>query len=280
MEDIQFSIRAQLANLSPMERRVGEYILTHVNDVIFQSTTEVAKAADVSPATIVRFCHAIGIEGFPELKVKLSAKLDTDQTAYEEINPHDKFDQIKDKLNLRINHAVEQTCKRLKEKDINQALTLFKNARVIYVYGIGASDIVASDFNQKFSRIGLVVIQVTDPELLATVLAKDNGQMVFFISNSGQKQSELKVAKLCQELGIKVALLTSNKRAKLREYADVVLYHDHNQENFKVRTAATTSLIAQLYVIDLLFYQFVAQNYQGSLDSIEKSHEQVKRFSE
>jgi DNA-binding MurR/RpiR family transcriptional regulator len=41
--------------ISPSQRRVAEYVLRQYQDVAFMSVTQLAKAAKVSPAGVVRF---------------------------------------------------------------------------------------------------------------------------------------------------------------------------------------------------------------------------------
>ncbi|MDU6180935.1 MAG: MurR/RpiR family transcriptional regulator, partial [Staphylococcus lugdunensis] len=52
--------------------------------------------------------------------------------------------------------------------------------------------------------------------------------------------------------------------------SEVVLVYGNSDEN-ELRMGATTSLFAQMYTIDTLFYRYIALNYQDSLDFITQS---------
>ena len=54
--------------ISPGQRRVAEYVLRQYQDVAFMSVTELAKAAKVSPAGVVRFATSLNFDGYPEFK--------------------------------------------------------------------------------------------------------------------------------------------------------------------------------------------------------------------
>src|SRR5262245_61532969 len=54
--------------LSPTQRRVAEYVLRQYQDVAFMSVAELAKAAKVSPAGVVRFATSLDFDGYPEFK--------------------------------------------------------------------------------------------------------------------------------------------------------------------------------------------------------------------
>jgi DNA-binding MurR/RpiR family transcriptional regulator len=47
---------------------VAEYVLRQYQDVAFMSVTELAKAAKVSPAGVVRFATSLNFDGYPEFK--------------------------------------------------------------------------------------------------------------------------------------------------------------------------------------------------------------------
>src|SRR5262249_61847623 len=54
--------------LSPTQRRVAEYVLRQYQDVAFMGVAELAKAAKVSPAGVVRFATSLDFDGYPEFK--------------------------------------------------------------------------------------------------------------------------------------------------------------------------------------------------------------------
>lgn len=47
-----------------------------------------------------------------------------------------------------------------------------------------------------------------------------------------------------------------------------------------MRTAATMSLMAQLYVVDILFYMFVSEHFTESYDKLEKTRDAIKLLEE
>src|SRR3954462_10173802 len=47
---------------------VAQYIDDHLDEVAFQTAEELARRANTSSSTVVRFSQALGFEGFPELQ--------------------------------------------------------------------------------------------------------------------------------------------------------------------------------------------------------------------
>ncbi|MES8623059.1 hypothetical protein U6J51_08995, partial [Cutibacterium acnes] len=56
--------------MRPAEAQVAAVILAKPDWTLAASTSQLAEAAGVSPATVVRFCRALGMSGYRELRVK------------------------------------------------------------------------------------------------------------------------------------------------------------------------------------------------------------------
>lgn len=278
MTNILFTIHSRLTDFSKADQKVGRYILAHAHEVIKMSTNELATAAGVSTATVVRFGKTLIPDGgFPALKLQLSAETNVDEKLYAEINPQDSLDAVKSKLTLRITHTVEETNLCLTNAALIQACQLINTAEMVYVYGIGASDVVAADLQQKLMRVGKPVIHTQDTHLITVGLTtqKQRGLLVL-ISNSGEKRENAKLAAIAQAVRMPIVVITRNAKSTLGQLADVVLLNDDSEENQTARSAATTSLMAQLYVIDLLYYTYIKTDYQTHIAQLVESREAIQ----
>src|SRR5438477_3020489 len=61
-------IRARFDECSRSQKDVAQYIVDHLDDAAFQTAEELARRANTSSSTVVRFSQALGFEGFPELQ--------------------------------------------------------------------------------------------------------------------------------------------------------------------------------------------------------------------
>src|SRR3954469_8441157 len=66
-------IRSLLPGLARAEQRVAKVVLDNPGSVARRSITEGAAAAGTSETTVTRFCKAIGVGGYPELRIALAA---------------------------------------------------------------------------------------------------------------------------------------------------------------------------------------------------------------
>ncbi|MGA3386763.1 MurR/RpiR family transcriptional regulator [Lactiplantibacillus pentosus] len=279
MTSVVYMIHNKLTNFSKAEQKVGRYILDHTNEVIQMSTAELATAAGVSTATVARFGQVIMPDGgYPALKLRLSAEGNVDQTLYDEINPQDSLEAIKSKLSMRMAHTVEETSRVLSDKALRAANQLIAEKSSIYLYGLGASDVVATDFEQKYIRVGKAVIHSQDTHLLAVGMTTQAAQSVLFlVSNSGEKSESIQLAKLAKAVKVPVIALTRNATSTLGSLADVVLINDDSEENQTARAAATTSVVAQLYVVDLLYYTFIVNDYDQHIKQLVSSRSAINK---
>src|SRR3954464_11638821 len=61
-------IRARFDDFSRSQKDVAQYIVDHLDEVAFQTAEELARRANTSSSTVVRFSQALGFEGYPELQ--------------------------------------------------------------------------------------------------------------------------------------------------------------------------------------------------------------------
>jgi DNA-binding MurR/RpiR family transcriptional regulator len=73
--------------------------------------------------------------------------------------------------------------------------------------------------------------------------------------------------------------ITSNEKSTLGQLSDYVL-HSISGEDFQMRTAATMSLMAQLYVVDILFYMYVSEHFEQSYRNLQKTSQAIKALGQ
>ena len=64
-ESLSSYIQARFDEFSRSQKDVAQYIVDHLDDVAFQTAEELARRANTSSSTVVRFSQALGFEGYP-----------------------------------------------------------------------------------------------------------------------------------------------------------------------------------------------------------------------
>ena len=156
---ILVTIRALLPNLAPVERRVAQIVLDDPAGVAWRSISELARSCGTSATSVVRFCRAVGLRGYPELRLALAGAVAHDDAAAvaaasSDIDPDDDAATITKKIAFADARAVTETASHLNIATLTQVVDALAKASRIDIYGVGASGYVALDLQQKLQRIG------------------------------------------------------------------------------------------------------------------------------
>ena len=217
--DTLLIIRQNYSNFTPVEKKIADYIFEVEEQILGKSAQEVAKDLGTSTAALVRFSRKLGYAGFSQLKQKLSASYAfhaDDKKYYEEVSDAETPRSLKNKLKVRINHMVETTNDALADEAVEKAVAMIKNKDLLFVFGIGASAIVAQDIFQKFSRIGKKVVFLQDTHLFVSALAVHQNDALFMaVSMKGETKEVIDIAKLAQEMTIPLIVISGREDSQL-----------------------------------------------------------------
>jgi DNA-binding MurR/RpiR family transcriptional regulator len=123
---ILVTIRSLLPNLAPVEQRVAQTVLDDPAGVAWRSISELARSCGTSATSVVRFCRAIGLRGYPELRLALAGAVAHDDAAAvvaasSDIEPDDDPVTITKKIAYADAAAVTETASRLDTGKIGRA---------------------------------------------------------------------------------------------------------------------------------------------------------------
>ncbi|MEJ8304914.1 MurR/RpiR family transcriptional regulator [Saccharibacillus sacchari] len=272
-------LREGLESLNPSERKIADFILKTPEEAIQFSIAELASRSGASQAAIVRLCKTIGFKGYQDLKIKVAGDLQQagEAQGYQEIRPGDSVSAIVQSVSANNIQSIRDTLKILDEKMVEQAVECLASARNLYFFGVGASNLIAMDAQQKFLRIDKTSFSFADPHVqLTAALTASPEDAVICISYSGETKEVLKAAKLAKDNGCPVIGITKYGQSSLTKTADYPLC-TASTEN-EIRSGAMASRITQLNLIDILYLSVASRNYEHSVTYLEKSRQAIKEL--
>ncbi|MEZ4632562.1 MAG: MurR/RpiR family transcriptional regulator [Deinococcales bacterium] len=68
-------VRGLISSFTPSEQAVAQLVLDSPQEVIYLSVDALAKRADVSTTSVIRFCQSLGFIGFKDFKISLTSEL-------------------------------------------------------------------------------------------------------------------------------------------------------------------------------------------------------------
>lgn len=272
-------IRSLLPGLARAEQRVAKVVLENPGTVAHRSITEVAEQAGTSETTVTRFCKAIGVGGYPELRIALAADTARSQARANhdmggDIGPGDDLKQVVGKVAFADARAVEETAEQLDVESLDKVVQAVAGARRVDVYGFGASAFVAFDLQQKLHRIGLTCFAWNDTHIALTSAAVlTEADVAVGISHTGSTAETVEALRVARETGATTVALTNFPRSPITEIADHVLTTAARETTF--RSGAMASRIAQLTVIDCLFIGVAQHHVDTAKTALEATYEAV-----
>src|SRR5260370_8696312 len=116
--DVVVRIRALMPSLAPAEQRVARLAVSDPGRAARWTISEYAERAQTSGTTIIRFCRAIGLDGYPALRIALAATAGhgaagTWRSVSGDIAPDDDIIAVLPKVGNADAPAVEETIPQL-----------------------------------------------------------------------------------------------------------------------------------------------------------------------
>ncbi len=244
-------IRRALVNLSPAEQRVAQHVLAQPRSALNDPIATIARSADVSQPTVIRFCRSLGCEGLSDFKLRLASGLTgTIPITHTQVTGKDSMLELGAKVLGNTASAILQARDHLNRDSMDRAMRMIADARRLEIYAVGHYGAVANDAQFKFLRVGVSAVAYTDPRLQtlsAQLLRADD--VVLIISSSGRIAELLAVADAAQERGAKVVAITESQSPLARK-ADLALIVDHVEDI--ATQVPMISRILHLLMVDIL----------------------------
>ena len=244
-------IRQMRDALTPAERRVADLALNHPRSIINDPIVDIARKADVSQPTVIRFCRSLGCQGLSDFKLKLATGLTgTIPVSHSQVHLGDTATDFGAKVLDNTVSAILQLREHLNFDQVERAIDLLNGARRIEFYGLGNSNIVAQDAHYKFFRFGIPTIAYGDLYMQAASAALlGKGDVIVAVSKSGRAPELLRVLDVAMQAGAKVIAITSSN-TPLAKRATVALETDHIE--IRESQLSMISRILHLVMIDIL----------------------------
>ncbi|SIT38987.1 putative Bifunctional protein glk (Includes: Glucokinase; HTH-type transcriptional regulator) [Paraburkholderia piptadeniae] len=244
-------IRQMRDALTPAERRVADLALNHPRSIINDPIVDIARKADVSQPTVIRFCRSLGCQGLSDFKLKLATGLTgTIPVSHSQVHLGDTATDFGAKVLDNTVSAILQLREHLNFEHVETAIDLLNGARRIEFYGLGNSNIVAQDAHYKFFRFGIPTIAYGDLYMQAASAALlGKGDVIVAVSKSGRAPELLRVLEVAMQAGAKVIAITSSN-TPLAKRATVALETDHIE--IRESQLSMISRILHLLMIDIL----------------------------
>ena len=273
MDKVSLKIKLIYKSLGAAEKKIADWIAENPGKIISLSIVDLAEKCKCSEATIVRFSRKVGLEGYQDLKIALASESKT--TVSTSISADDTAIQMFDKACNEIYCSLELTKKALNPDALAVAADAICKAGKIALFGLGNSASVALDASHKFIRAGLNATACSDNHMqmiVASHLAE--GDVAIGVSHSGSSKDIVEALKVAKEHGATTIAITNVGKSPIDKVSDVVLHTSSAETDYTI--LALNSRIAQLAIIDTLYYYVVFNLSDKAIESIKETERALK----
>jgi glucokinase len=244
-------IRKVASQLSPAEEKVANVVLSHPRSVINDPISEIARRAEVSQPTVIRFCRTLGCQGLADFKLKLASSVTaTVPVAHSQVRVGDSSIDAGVKVIDNTVSAMLTARDNLNADLLTRAVETLGRASRIDFYGFGNCGLVAEDAQQKFFRLGIASGAYTDPQLqeVAASMLRP-GDVAVVISLSGRLRYLAPVVDAAASAGATIIALAPGN-SQLARRADIAIPIQHAEDS--PSHIPMVSRILLLLIIDML----------------------------
>jgi DNA-binding MurR/RpiR family transcriptional regulator len=258
-------IRARFDEFSRSQKDVAQYIVDHLDEAAFQTAEALARRANTSSSTVVRFSQALGFEGFPELQ----------QAARDEYRrqgpgngagpvapPLFSLDQNEFESALAADHVnVEDTARKVSRSDVESAIDMIATAPKIVIAGTDQMAFFASYLRHLLMLLDLRAEIVASPsqEALGRLGRIDAETLVIGLSAGRPHPLVARTMKLARHRKAPTLAIVDATLSEIAKLAQVTLYYSSNTPSFVRSHTALLSIVqalaAGVYARDVAQYE-------------------------
>lgn len=279
---IQSTIEAVGSTLSPSIRRIADAIRQNPSIVLEKTISELAAECRTSEASVVRFCQAIGMSGYSQLKISLATELGREFAQFgsavsygSDIVETDSLQDMASKISTLEILAIQETIAKLDFEVLARVVAALDSAERIILFGVGASHFIAEDLQHKLFRIGRNAFVLNDAhEAWAGASLLTAQTVAIGFSHSGETTETVNFLRVAERSGAFTVGVTSARESALVATAGESLFTEVRETAF--RAGAMVSRIAQLAVVDCIFAGVAQRRYGDTVEALKRTRDATK----
>lgn len=215
--------------LTPSEKKIGEFLLRHPDDVTGASALKIAEATGTSDASVIRTIKRLGYQGLPELKQEFlesilrrkssSATLDH-QIASIQTNNRPAEQMLANSADL-----IGSLLEGFDHEAFDECLDAISNSRRIYTYGLGPGSMVAGFLAIHLKRVGFAAEALMNAgyRLADDLLPLTQDDCIVLIAPYHQTVEVEAIVDHANDVGADVVLVTEALGMSLQDRVHVVI---------------------------------------------------------
>ena len=246
-------IRDRFDEFSRSQKDVAQYIVDHLDEAAFQTAEALARRANTSSSTVVRFSQALGFEGFPELqqaaREEYRRTLPAASAGSGPASPLFSLDQNEFEAAIGADHVnVEETARKVSRTEVESAIEAIVEAPKILIAGTDQMAFFASYLRHLLALLDVRAEIVASPsqEALGRLSRIDDQTLVIGLSAGRPHPLIVRTMKLARHRKARSVAIVDATLSEVAKLAQIRLYYSSNSPTFVRSHTALLSVIQAL----------------------------------
>jgi len=269
MDKTMLNIKLLYKKMGKSEKKIADWLFENPNEILPLSIVDLADRCGCSEATIVRFAKKLGFSGYQGLKISLAQETNSTSVSTN-ITNNDSLEEIYDKVCNDIYCSLERTKMALNTDTLEEVCKKISSAEKIVIFGLGNSASIALDASHKLQRTGCNAHAYSDNHMQVIVASHlTSNDVAIGISHSGSSKDIVEALKIAKESGATTVAITNSGKSPIQKHSDFTLFTASDETKHNI--LALNSRIAQLAIIDTLYFYIVCNSTTDALKSIHNT---------
>jgi DNA-binding MurR/RpiR family transcriptional regulator len=231
-------ISARFDEFSRSQKDVAQYVVDHLDEVAFHTAEELARRANTSSSTVVRFSQALGFEGFPELQEAAREEYrhhNRTAKAPEAVTPLFSLDQSPFEQAIAADHVnVEDTARRISRSEVDGAIEAIAAAERILIAGTDQMAFFASYLRHLLMLLDVRAEIAASPsqEALSRLGRIDERTLVIGLSAGRPHPLVVRAMKIARHRRAATLAIVDATLSDVSKLAERTLYYSSNSPAF------------------------------------------------
>jgi DNA-binding MurR/RpiR family transcriptional regulator len=249
-------ITERFDDFSRSQKDVARYIVDHLDEAAFQTAEELARRANTSSSTVVRFSQALGFDGYPELQ-QAAIEEYRHKVAEGEGNGNGgsgaaalfNFDHSEFEASLGADYSnIEETARTLTREQVEASVSALATARRVLIVGVEQMAFFASYLRHLLGLLDIRAEIVASPsqDNIQKLSRMDEDVLLVALTAGRAHPLILRALKLARHRRARTMSVTDATLSDVAEHSELMLYYSSNGPSYIRSNAALMGLIQAL----------------------------------
>jgi DNA-binding MurR/RpiR family transcriptional regulator len=264
-------ISSRFDQFSRSQKDVAQYVVDHLDEVAFHTAEELARRANTSSSTVVRFSQALGFEGFPELQEAAREEYRHHHRRADPANgttaaePLFSLDQSPFESAVAADHVnVEETARKVSRSQVDAAIEAVATHEKVLIAGTDQMAFFASYMRHLLMLLDIRAEIAASPsqEALSRLGRIDADTLVVGLSAGRPHPLVVRAMKIARHRKAATLAIVDATLSEVSKLADRTLYYSSNSPAF---VRSHTGLLSILQALAYGVYARDAAQYDDRI---------------